>query len=53
MTFLQLKKNTPRYLDNLLNIDNNHFSSLVNEIDPNEFQLHKANTSEKQADSLD
>ncbi len=45
--------NTSRYLDDLLNIDNNHFSSLVNKIYPNELQLNKANTSDKQANFLD
>jgi hypothetical protein len=40
--------NTSRYLDDLLNVDNNHFSSLVNKIYPNELQLNKANTSDKQ-----
>ena len=45
--------NTSRYLDDLLNIDNIHFSSLVNKIYPNELQLNKANTSDKQANFLD
>ena len=38
--------NTSRYLDDLFNIDNNHFPSLVY---PRELQLNKANTSDKQA----
>lgn len=45
--------NTSRYLDDLLNIDNNHFPSLVNKIYPHELQLNKANTSDKQANFLD
>ena len=45
--------NTIRYLDNLLNIDNNHVPSLVNKIYPNELQLNKANTSEKQGNFRD
>jgi predicted PurR-regulated permease PerM len=44
--------NTSRYLDNLLNIDNNHVLSLVNNIYPHELQLNKANTSDKQANIL-
>ena len=34
---------TSRYLDDLLNIDNNFFDSMVNHIYPSEFQLNKAN----------
>ena len=30
---------TPRYLDDLLNIDNNFFDSMVNRIYPSELQL--------------
>ena len=32
-----------RYLDDLLNIDNNFFDSMVNHIYPSELQLNKAN----------
>ena len=35
-----------RYLDGLLNIDNNFFDSMVNHIYPSEFQLDKANVSD-------
>jgi hypothetical protein len=35
--------NTSMYLDDLLNVDNNHFSSLINKIYANELQLNKAN----------
>ena len=34
---------TSRYLDDLLNIDNNFFDSMVNRIYPSELQLNKAN----------
>ena len=34
---------TSRYLDNLLNIDNNFFDSMVNHIYPSERQSNKAN----------
>ena len=33
---------TTRYLDDLLNIDNNFFDSMVNRIYPSELQLNKA-----------
>ena len=36
---------TSRYLDDLLNIDNNFFKSMVNRIYPSELQLNKTNTS--------
>ena len=34
---------TSRYLDDLLNIDNNFFDSMVNRIYPSELQLNKTN----------
>ena len=34
---------TSRYLDDLLNIDNNFFASMVNRIYPSELQLNEAN----------
>ena len=37
---------TSRYLDDLLNIDNNFFDSMVNRIYPSELQLNKANVSD-------
>ena len=40
---------TSRYLDDLLNIDNNFFDSLVNLIYPIELQLNKANVSDTEA----
>ena len=36
---------TSRYLDDLLNIDNNFFDNIVNHIYPSELQLNKANDS--------
>ena len=42
---------TSRYLDNLLNIDNNFFDSMVNRIYPSRLQLNKANGSDTE-DSL-
>ena len=40
---------TSRYLDGLLNIDNNFFDSMVNHIYPSELQLKKANMSDPEA----
>ena len=40
---------TSRYLDDLLNIDNNVFDSMVNCIYPSELQLNKANVSDTEA----
>ena len=42
-----------RYLDDLLNIDNTFFDSLVNQIYPSELQLNKANVSDTAASFLD
>ena len=42
-----------RYLDDLLNIDNNFFDSMVNRIYPLELQLNKANVSDTEASFLD
>ena len=44
---------TSRYLDDLLNIDNNFFDSMVNHMYPSELQLHKTNVSDAEASSLD
>ena len=38
-----------RYLDDLLNIDNTFFDSMVNHIYPSELQLNKANVSDTEA----
>ena len=42
-----------RYLDDLLNIDNPYFEEMVNQINPPELQLNKANTSDTDAPFLD
>ena len=44
---------TSRYLDDLLNIDNNFFDSMINRIYPSELQLNKANVSDTKASFLD
>ena len=44
---------TSRYLDDLLNIDNNYFDNMVNHIYPSERQLNKANGSDTEASFLD
>ena len=44
---------TSRYLDYLLNIDNNFYDSIVNRIYPSELQLNKANVSDTEASFLD
>ena len=44
---------TSRYLDDLLNIDNIFFDSMVNRIYPSELQLNKANVSDAEASFLD
>ena len=40
---------TSRYLDDLLNMDNNVFDSMVNRIYPSELQLNKAKVSDTEA----
>ena len=44
---------TSRYLDDLLNIVNNFFDSMVNHIYPSELQLNKANVSDTKASFMD
>ena len=44
---------TSRYLDDLLNIDNNFFDSMVNRIYPSELQLNKNSVSDAEASFLD
>ena len=46
-------KSTSRYLDDLLNIDNTFFDSMVNHIYPLELQLNKVNVSDTEASFLD
>ena len=51
--FLEAFNSTSRYLDNLLNIENSYFETMVNQIYPAELQLNKANTSDTEAPFLD
>ena len=44
---------TSRYLDDLLNIDNNFLDRMVNRIYPSELQLNKANVSHIKASFFD
>ena len=44
---------TSRYLDDLLNIDNDFFDSMVNHIYPSELQSNKTNVSDTEASFLD
>ena len=44
---------TSRYLDDLVNIDNNFFDSMVNRIYPSELELNNANVSDTEALFLD
>ena len=44
---------TLRFLDDLLNIDNNFFDSIVNHIYPSELPLNKTNESDYEASFLD
>ena len=44
---------TSRYLDDLLNSNNNFFDTMVNRIYPSELQLNKANVSDAEASFLD
>ena len=44
---------TSRYLDDLLNIDNTFFDSMVNHIYPSELQLNKVNVSDTKTSLLD
>ena len=43
----------PRYLDDLLNIDNIYFDQIVDRIYPTELQLNRANSSDTEASFLD
>ena len=44
---------TSRYLDDILNIDNDFLNSMVNLIYPSELQLNKGNVSDTEASFLD
>ena len=42
-----------RYLDDILNINNDYFDNMVSQIYPSELQLNKADTSDKEAAFID
>ena len=44
---------TSRYLEDILNINNDYFDNMVSQIYPSELQLNKANTSDTKAAFLD
>ena len=44
---------TSRYFDNILNIDNVYFDTMISQIYPSELQVNKANTSDTEAAFLD
>ena len=46
---IEAYNSTSQYLDDLLNIDNDFFDSMVNRIYPSELQLNKANVSDAEA----
>ena len=50
--FIEAFNSSSRYLDELLNIDNTFFDSMVNHIYPSELQLNKANVSGTEASFL-
>ena len=51
--YFSVTNSTSRYLDDLLNTDNNIFDSTVNRIYPSELQLNKANVSDAEVSFLD
>ena len=44
---------TSRYLDDILNINNVYFDTMVSQISPSKLQLNKINTSDTEAAHLD
>ena len=46
---IEALNSTSRYMDDLLNIDNNFFDSMVNRNYPSELQLNQANVSDIEA----
>ena len=46
---IEVFNSTPRYLDDLLYIDNPYFEQMVGQIYPTELQLNKANSSDTEA----
>ena len=49
---IEVLRSTSRYLDDLLDIDDTFFDSMVNHIYPSELQLNKANVSDTEASFL-
>ena len=49
MKHIHVCSSTSRYLDDLLNIDNNYFDGLISKIYPSELQLNKANSFKAEA----
>ena len=47
--YIEAFNSTSRYLDELLNIDNPYFEGMVNQINPPELQLNKANASDTES----
>ena len=53
LILLMLLNTTSRYLDDILNINNVYFDTMVSQIYPSVFQLNKANTSDTDGAFLD
>ena len=51
--FIDMSKDTSRYLDDIFTIDNPEFEKHFPDIYPRELQLNKANTSDKETSVLD
>ena len=51
--FIDAFNTTSRYLDDILNINNDYLDNMVSQIYPSELQLNKANTSDTKAAFLD
>ena len=51
--FIGAFNTTSRYLDDILNINNVYFDSMVGQVCPSGLQLNKANTSDAEATFLD
>jgi len=53
MNMIEAFNNTSRYLDDILNIDNDFFTNMIHKIYPKELQLIKANVSDTHVSFLD
>ena len=53
LKLLKLSISSSRYPNDIFNIDNNFFDSMVNHIYPSKLQLNKANASDTEASFLD